>query len=160
MTRGTALIIPVPEAETAVGAIRLEHNASAALGVPAHITILFPFVPLEQLDDDALGDLIGRFPAFDFTLDRVERFDNGLVWLHPSPSWRFADLTAAVWQRWPDQPPYGGGFDQVVPHLTVSETPLDVEVELPIACHAHEVLLIEQEEPGGRWATRLRFPFG
>jgi hypothetical protein len=160
MTRGTALILPVPEAEPAVGAIRLERNASAARGVPAHITILFPFVASAELDEGVLRDLIGRFPAFDFTLDRVERFDNGLVWLHPNPSWRFADLTAAVWQRWPTHPPYGGGFDEVIPHLTVSETPLDLQLDLPIACRAHEVLLIEEEEPGGRWLTKLRLPFG
>ncbi len=160
MTRSTALIVPVPEAEAAVGAIRLEHDPSAARGVPAHITILFPFVPSAELDDGALRDLVGRFPAFDFTLDRIQRFDNGLVWLHPDPFWRFADLTAAVWQRWPDHPPYGGGFDEVIPHLTVSETPLDLELDLPIACHAHEVVLIEEEEPGGRWVTRLRLPFG
>ena len=43
MPRRTALIVEVPEAEPAVGALRLEHDRSAARGVPAHITILFPF---------------------------------------------------------------------------------------------------------------------
>ena len=75
----------MPEAEPAVGAIRLARDSSAARGVPAHITILFPFLPPDQVDEAALRDLFARFPAFDFTLDRVERFEDGLVWLHPDP---------------------------------------------------------------------------
>src|SRR6185312_14804244 len=54
MPRRTALIVAVPEAETAVGALRREHDSSAALGVPAHVTILFPFLPPERVDQDAL----------------------------------------------------------------------------------------------------------
>jgi hypothetical protein len=160
MTRRTALIVPVPEAEPSVGALRLVHDSSAARGAPAHITILFPFLPPDQLDEAALSELFERFPAFDFALDRVERFDDGHIWLHPDPSWRFADLTAAVWQRWPTHPPYDGGFDEVIPHLTVSETPLDLALALPIACRAHEVVLIEEDEPGGNWTTRARFGLG
>ena len=52
--------------------------------------------------------------------------------------------TAAVWERWPEHPPYEGIHDDVVPHLTVSETPIAVDVALPIASRAHEVLLIEK----------------
>jgi 2'-5' RNA ligase superfamily len=157
MTRRTALIVPVPEAEPAVRAIRLAQDSSAARGVPAHITILFPFLASGELDEAALHELFARFPAFDFALDRVERFESGHVWLHPDPSWRFSDLTAAVWQRWPTHPPYEGAFDEVIPHLTLSETPLDVELALPIACRARGVVLIEEEELGGTWTTRARF---
>ena len=157
MTRRTALIAPVPEAEPAVGSIRLAHDSSAALGVPAHITVLFPFLPAGELDDGALRDLFARFPAFDFALDRIEQFEDGHVWLHPEPSWRFADLTAAVWQRWPERPPYEGAFDEVIPHLTLSDMPLQLDIALPIACHAHEVVLIEESEVDGTWAVRSRF---
>ena len=143
-----------------MGAIRLAHDWSAARGVPAHITILFPFLPADELDEAAPRELFTRFPAFDFALDRVERFEDGHVWLHPDPSWRFADLTAAVWQRWPDRPPYEGAFDEVIPHLTVSDTPLELELALPVACRAHEVVLIEEEEPDGNWTTQARFALG
>src|SRR4051812_28961248 len=118
MPRRTALIVEVPEAEAQVGELRLEHDSSAALGVPAHITILFPFVDGESVDEDALTELFARFPAFDFELDRVERFDAGNVWLPPDPSLRFAALPSGVWQRWPDHPPYEGEFDEPIPHLT------------------------------------------
>ncbi len=150
----------MPEAEPAVGATRLAHDWSAARGVPAHVTVLFPFLPGGEVDEGALRALFTRFAAFDFALDRVERFENGLVWLHPEPSWRFADLTAAVWQRWPEAPPYEGAFDEVIPHLTVSETPLDLDLALPISARAHEVFLIEEDEATERWSTRSRFPLG
>src|SRR5438067_1314721 len=106
MPRRTALIVEVPETEAAVGELRLRYDSSAALGVPAHITILFPFADGDEVDETALAELFARFPAFDFRLDRVERFDDGIVWLHPEPSRPFLDLTAAVAQRWPAHPPY------------------------------------------------------
>jgi len=152
--------VAVPEAETAVGSLRLEHDSSAALGVPAHVTILFPFLPPERIDEEALRVLFAARPAFDFVLDRVERFDNGLVWLHPEPSEPFSSLTRLVWGVWPDYPPYEGVHDTVIPHLTVSEDPIEVEVALPIAARATHVTLIEEEEPGGRFATRLEIPLG
>jgi 2'-5' RNA ligase len=157
MPRRTALIVEVPEAEPQVGELRLQHDWSAARGVPAHITILFPFADGDEVDEDALADLFSRFPAFDFVLDRVEHFeDGGVVWLHPAPSRQFADLTAAVFQRWPHLPPYEGEHDEPIPHLTVSDSPVDVGFQLPIASRAHEVTLIE-EAPDGRWAARRRF---
>ena len=143
-----------------VGELRLQHDRSAALGVPAHITILFPFADAAAVDEDALAQLFGRFPAFDFTLDRIERFDTGIVWLHPEPSFRFVDLTAAIAERWPEHPPYEGEFDEPIPHLTVSETPIDFQPALPIAARAHEVTLIEEDESTGRWSRRRSFPLG
>jgi 2'-5' RNA ligase superfamily len=160
MPRRTALIVPVPEAEPAVGAFRLEHDPFAALGVPAHVTVLFPFAPPEAVDEEAVAELLGRFPAFDFVLDRIERFEDGegAVWLHPEPSTPFVDLTAAVAQRWPDFPPYGGAFDGPIPHRTVSTGPIDLAVALPIPCRARAVVLIEESEESGRWQERRVFP--
>jgi hypothetical protein len=158
MPRRTALVVAVPEAEPAVGELRLAHDASAALGVPAHITILYPFAPPDEIDEDALREVFAQHRAFDFALDRVERFPGGAVWLRPKPSEPFVALIHAVWGRWPELPPYEGLHDEPIPHLTVSDVPLELDVPLPIAARASHVTLIEQEEPGGRWATRLRFP--
>ena len=154
----TALVIPVPEVEPQIGELRLAHDPSAALGAPAHVTILFPFLDTAELDEAAIADLISGFPAFDFELDRVERFPDGATWLRPVPSRPFVDLTTAVWQRWPECPPYEGAFDEVIPHLTMSLTPIDVELQLPIAARAREVTLLEEDEPSGRWTARLHLP--
>jgi 2'-5' RNA ligase superfamily len=143
----TALIVPVREASD---------YCSGEPGVPAHVTVLFPFLDGAAVDEQAVHDLLSRFPAFDFELDRVERFDNGIPWLHPSPSTPFVDLTAAVFERWPDHPPYEGAFDEVIPHVTITRE----DVQLPIRCRATEVWLIEEqgEEPGVHWVTRLQVP--
>ena len=153
----TALIIEVPEAEPAIGALRLEHDPSAAQGVGAHVTVLFPFA--DPVDEDAVAELFSRFRPFDYTLDSVQRFEEGPVWLRPHPSRFFVDLTAAVVQRWPDYPPYEGEHDEIIPHVTISVTPIDIGVQLPIAAHAHEVTLIVQGEDG-RWSVQRRFPLG
>ena len=153
----TALIVAIPEAEPAVGALRLEHDWSAARGVPAHVTILFPFADPADIDEDAIADLVGAFAAFEVELDRVERFDDGPVWLHPEPSAPFAALIDAVWRRFPDHPPYAGAHDVVIPHLTVSDVPVEIDVELPISVSVREVTLIE-EGVDGRWTVRRRFP--
>jgi hypothetical protein len=159
MPRRTALIVAVPEAEPHVAELRLAHDSSARLGVPAHITILFPFLDGADVDEYALADLLAGFACFDFALAELDRFPDGPVWLRPEPSGPFAELTSAVWQRWPDHPPYEGVHDVVIPHLTVSETPIEVEVELPIRARAREVTLIETDA-AGRWFRRRGFPLG
>jgi hypothetical protein len=158
MPRHTALIVPVPEAEPWIGELRRAHVASAARGIPPHVTVLAWFADAEDVDEGAVAEVLSAFRAFDFTLDRVERFDGGTTWLRPVPAEPFNELTRAVWRRWPEYPPYGGEFEELVPHLTVSQTPIDVAVPLPIACRAREVLLVEEDAPDGRWSTRLRVP--
>ena len=152
----TALIVVVPEADAYVREIRLQHDSSAALGVPAHITLLYPFAGGDEVDEQALGELLAGHTAFEFVLDRIERWNDGIVWLHPEPSQPFEELTAAIWRRWPDYPPYAGTIERVIPHLTVSERPIQLELDLPIRSHADAVSLIEQASDG-TWSTRRLF---
>jgi hypothetical protein len=150
MPRHTALIVPVPEADAYV----IDHPP----GVGAHITVLAWFLDPDEIDEDALVDVFQPFEAFDFVLDSTSHFDDGITWLHPEPSQPFVDLTNAVWAHWPHCPPYGGEHDVIVPHLTIAKSRVTVDAPFPIRCLAHEVLLVEEEEPGGRFATRLRIP--
>jgi hypothetical protein len=53
----SGLIIIVPEAEALVRPFRDRYDARAALGVPAHITVLYPFKPPDQIDDGMLDKL-------------------------------------------------------------------------------------------------------
>jgi 2'-5' RNA ligase len=157
--RRTALIVEVPEAEPHVAELRAQYDWSAQRGVPAHVTILFPFAPAHDVDEPAVRRLFADFTPFEFVLDRVERWDAGIVWLHPEPSQPFSELTRAVWERWPGYPPYEGIHEEVIPHLTVSETLIDVHIEVPIACRAKEVTLIEEGDDE-MWTLRRRFPLG
>jgi hypothetical protein len=153
----TALIVAVPEAEPVLGHLRLAHDWSAPLGVPAHVTILFPFAP-NDVDEGAIAEVVSTHAPFAFALDRLEHLDDGLVWLRPTPAEPFAALTEAVWRRFPQYPPYGGAHEVLVPHLTVSYVPVEVDLDLPIHATARVLTLIE-EAADGRWSVRREFPF-
>ena len=163
----TALIVEVPEAEPLVAEWRAKHDWSAQHGVPAHITVLFPFVPVEHVDDvllDELRRLFDQEPSFPFSLPRFSRFPE-VVWLAPEPADAFSRLTELVFARYPKYPPYEGAHDVVVPHLTVGEGEVALQDEidaaltphLPIAARAEEVTMIVEDE-AGRWSAGPRFP--
>lgn len=165
----TALLVPVREAEPLVRRHRHALDPVAPLGVPAHVTILYPFVPPEAVDQEvcnAIAAVVDGFEAFDFTLRDVRRFPAGVVYLAPDPPEPFVGLTDAFARRWPDHPPYGGAYDAVVPHLTVAATNGAPEVAalvtelqggLPIRARADAVWLMEGQ-PEDRWAIRAVFP--
>lgn len=120
----SALLVAIPEAEAVVGRFRLIHDAVAAYGIPAHVTVLYPFVPRTQLTNevrDTVSVILGAIPAFDYRFDRVARFGATTVYLAPEPADSFLRLTDAVHARWPEHPPYGGMHEVVVPHLTVGD---------------------------------------
>lgn len=166
----SALVVTVPEAEPAVGAHRAELDASAAFGVPAHVTVLFPFLPPERLDGAALADVAGivaAVPAFDLTLARVDWFGDRVVWLAPEPAEPFRALTLALWRRYPEAPPYAGAHTGVIPHLTIGHdaprerlaaAAADVAAGLPIAARVETVRLIARGSPGEQWRTLRELP--
>ena len=83
----SGLIIEVPEAEPAVRHHREHLDASAPLGIPAHITILFPFMPPETIGPLALAELEDLFAAagrFRFQLNRTGWFGDNALWLPPA----------------------------------------------------------------------------
>jgi 2'-5' RNA ligase len=164
----TALLVPVPAAEPLVHEHRRAHDPVAPLGVPAHITVLYPFVPPDALDDEleaAIADVLRGFTAFDYELREVRRFDDGVLYLAPEPDEPFAALTDAISTRWPEHPPYGGGFDTVIPHLTVAMADgapvaameADLRPRLPVRARADVVWLMEGQ-PGRGWTRRAEFP--
>jgi 2'-5' RNA ligase len=165
----SALIVEVPEAEPLVSDWRTQHDWSAQHGVPAHITLLFPFVPTEKIDDRLHAELRALFaalPAFSFQLARVARFPE-VAWLAPVPAQPFKALIEAISSQYPEYPPYEGIHDEVIPHLTVAEgdAELQDEVEaalapaLPIEAEARSVSLILEDESGW-WNPGERYPLG
>ena len=157
----TALVITVPEAEPLVGPLRSRYDDADKTGIPAHVTLLFPFGDR----DDGLADLFAQFEPFDFALTEMRRWPD-VVWLTPEPAEPFVALTRAIVERYPEYPPYEGVHDAVIPHLTVAfhhEVPRDVGLELvrrlPIAARASEVVQLEEYEPD-RWRVRQRFALG
>ena len=164
----SAVLVEVPEAEPVVGEWRRRHTYDAPLGVPAHVTLLFPFVPAERLTDDVeerLARLISAAGAFDAAFARTARWP-GLLYLEPQPSQPFSALTEAIAAAWPEHPPYEGEFEVVIPHLTVAESEdgqildriaTDVEPHLPIELLVREAQLYVEDD-AGRWHERRRMP--
>ena len=167
----TALICRVPEAERYVARYRDRYDPSARRNVPAHVTVLYPFMPPAQIDADVIGrlrDIARAVPRFEYRLARTQRFPVAL-YLAPDPDASYAALTDAVFRAFPEYPPFEGKFAEVVPHVTVAhgDEPLlcEIEIELRIALPAagiparcHEIVLIENST--GRWEPMHVFPLG
>src|SRR5437762_2010662 len=118
----SALVIVVGEADALVRSFRDRYDPAAALGVPAHITLLYPFKPPDQIDDAVLGTLsdgFARFAPIAFSLVSIRRFPE-LLYLAPEPAESFRALTRAIWSWYPETPPYGGKWPDITPHLSVA----------------------------------------
>src|SRR5918994_7808296 len=96
----TALIVEVPEAEPIVADLRERHDV-AGEGVPAHVTVTYPFLPSAEIDASVHARLHAHFAtmdAFDFRFAQVTDFDHRNVHLEPEPPERFAGLIAGVFE--------------------------------------------------------------
>lgn len=95
--------------------------------VVPHITILYPFVPLDQLDRAAehLRDVLQHDHAFTVTLDRYTRWSDYLVLL-PQETHSLMALRSRITAAFPPYLPYGGlhGYDPT-PHVTLAYHPSD-----------------------------------
>ena len=173
--RRSALVVVAAEAERVLGDRRLRYQRNAVeQGVPPHLTILFPFVRVTEIDDELLTEvrrLYAPSRPFAYELATVESFPDA-AWLAPVPAAPFHALVEIARQAFPALPPYGDPGHVVVPHCTIGtdDDPARVELmvrelrenlgpRLPIHCRADELVLLA-EEPDGTWARREAFPLG
>jgi 2'-5' RNA ligase len=167
----SGLVVPIPEAEPAVGALREHLDRNAAVGVPAHVTALFPFVPPEAIDAAVLSrveEVVAAVPGFGYAFSRTAWFDDAVLWLAPDDPLPFRALTARLTSAFPAHRPYEGAHgDDVVPHLTVGHghprevlaaAEREVTGRLPVAGRASGVVLLVQDGPGGAWSRSATFP--
>ena len=122
----TVLVVPVPELEPFVRGRTEHYDASFVSADPAfvhaHITALGPFLDEPTgADLDLVGEIAGRTPAVDFTLDRLGEFADGIIHLLPDPDEPFRELTRRLVSAFPQCPPYGGAHPEPVPHLTLDQ---------------------------------------
>jgi 2'-5' RNA ligase len=97
----TAVIAAVPKAEPVVSEHRQQLDVAAGWGVPAHVTVLYPFVAPEALSDTlitTLAAVVRSVRAFDVCFGRTRWFGQDVLWLDPEPAQPFRELTAAVWR--------------------------------------------------------------
>ena len=161
----SALLVPVPEADSVVGRWRYQHDPVAAAGVPAHVTLIVPWLEPAGITSSDLADLddeLSEFKSFDFELTRVGWFGKRVLWLAPEPAAPFLELTDRLARRF-GTPPWEDEFDEVIPHLTVAHATegaglvpvaADVATRLPLRCRAREVWVMCAG--GTRWELRHR----
>jgi 2'-5' RNA ligase superfamily len=97
-TGRTALVVPVPAAEPLVSGWRMQHDPSAAVGMPAHVTALFPFLHCADLSDavlDTILELCAELSVLNVIFRRTGRFP-GVLYLDPEPADGLRELTAAI----------------------------------------------------------------
>jgi 2'-5' RNA ligase len=168
----SAVLVPVPEAERAVSGHRGRLDRAAAWGVPAHVTVLYPFVPPPAITTAVIAGLaaaVGSVSAFDCEFATTAWFGREVVWLAPRPDEPFRALTQAVSAAFPAYLPYGGAYDDAVPHLTVGDSPAggvrdlraaeaDVLRWLPVQAHISQVWLMTGHAAPGSWQTLAELP--
>ena len=161
----TALVFLVPETESVVRSWRTAHDPSAAEGMPAHITVLYPFIAEGDLNDHTLKEIaticderrpiavcfkeFGRFPR--------------VLWLKPHGT-SCLELITQIRNRWPECLPYGRSNLEVIPHLTVTDgaseqivaqAQADIAPHLPLEALISTIALMAFD--GNRWVCRQEF---
>lgn len=119
----TALVILVPEAERLVAEVRARHDPAVQLGVPAHVTLLFPFMPPDAVSPSvrqSLRSLFAGFASFRVSFSEVCRWPQE-AYLAPEPRAPFIALTREIVSTFPEYPPYEGRHTDIVPHLTIAQ---------------------------------------
>jgi 2'-5' RNA ligase len=166
----TAFVVIVPEAQPRVDGLRQRFDPLVRLGVPAHVTVLHPFMLPQHITREVLARAeaaLGGTPAFGFSLCKVARFP-ATAYLAPEPAEAFVALTEALVRAFPGFPPYGGEHATIVPHLTVAHGAADAAqraaAELqrdmrrlgPIQARCRQLSLLENAN--GRWREMHRLP--
>ncbi len=169
----TAILLCVPAAEPLVREWRLKGDPSASHGVPAHVTLLCPFLPAAQIDEGVCEELRWFFrgiDSFPVRFGSIGRFEHeGVAFLKPESD-DLVQLTKALARRWPECPPYSGSIaiDDLLPHLTIVQTDdralrqsaaNAVSPGLPLSITARAATLWIQGDDG-EWAQGATFPFG
>jgi 2'-5' RNA ligase len=170
----STLVILVPDAEGLVRSFRDRYDPAAKAGMPAHITLLYPFKPPNEIDGvvlDTLRHCFFRFPPFKFSLAAINRFPGETLFLVPEPEDPFRELTLRIWRCYPETPPYRGRYSTVVPHLTVAsrvdeqrlaevvrEFEEAAQGYLPIKTEAADVALMDSRS--GRWEINTTVKLG
>ena len=168
----TGIIVPVPAFESFVQHHRKINDAVPPEGVPAHLTLLYPFLPPAGCERarEEVAEFFASIEPFEFELDKVGWFDQRVVFLAPSDPGPFVTITEKLVARWTQCIPYGGRHGGThVPHLTlgIEGTPEEMaglaeaaEELLPMQCLADQAWLMIGHPRPASWQIAERYMFG
>jgi 2'-5' RNA ligase len=145
------------------------HGEAVEAGIPLHVTLLFPFASPHEVEESKLDEFFGHFDAFTLTLMGLASWPR-VVYALPEPRDRLLAMMHALFEQYPEYPPYEGEIAKPEPHATLTELEegqslADVFEEIrvrtnslfPLACEIRDVALLEEYEPDC-WRERTRFP--
>jgi 2'-5' RNA ligase len=144
---------------------RVAHVPNAALGVPAHITLIYPFLPVDLLDASVrrhVARALAPHPPFTFRLSGVRRWPNShyLAVVPPEP---FEAIVRSLVEFFPEYLPYAGEFEYV-PHVTIAEgddrslARLARDLSVPVGEQEVTRILLIAQGRDGTWRVRWTFP--
>lgn len=164
----SALVLLVPQAEPVVAELRRDYDPVAVRGMPAHVTLLYPFLPppLPREAVTTLSALFARVRRLNLVFAKTGRFAETL-YLEPEEAESLRGIISRIVECWPQYPPYGGRFGRVIPHLTVADRQSDqrvleevqaaLERRLPIRAHVRDAHLFVSRDDG-LWRAEAAFP--
>jgi hypothetical protein len=168
----SAVVIPFLEIGDVVDPWRQQLDPAKVRGIPAHVTVLFPFVDPAGLSQEVLNilhDCLLEFSSFKVTFDSTGWFEDRVVYLQPKPAHKFQIMSERLQDAFPSCLPYGGKFAKPIPHLTLGDgAPLEslreaeaaVCANFPIETEASEAWLMSGGMGPDSWSLRQRIPFG
>lgn len=168
----TAILIPIHQLEPALRPFRDRHLRGSATKLPPHVTVFYPFLPPEQIDDAArarLKALFASLPPIACTLGTTGRFAQGSVlYLAPEPAEPFLALGRKIGQTFPAA---GPDRREPVMHVTIAQggpaeklDELDAEFRrehggaMPWRVEAREACLYAKV--AGAWRLEAAFALG
>ncbi len=164
---GTALVLPV-RLPAPLESVRRRSVADARLGMPAHATLLYPFVAAGALDADLrsrLAQILADHEPFAFRLASRGRWP-ATLFASIEPEGPFRSLHDHLAAAFPEFPIYGGAHD-FVPHVTVAEGaaaddpavidhPAWRSLPAPLVASVAELIIRDAES----WRVSWRFDLG
>lgn len=163
----------IVRAQLAPGLERLRRRrvGNAAVGVPAHMTLLHPFIEPEALRRSVrrtLRDVAAGHHPFDYRQARLAEWPDA-IYVAVDPVESFVRLHRDLQAAFPDWPIYGADPDfEFEPHITVADRQGKLEPgvredpawrALPHPAHAAAIEVIATR-PDGRWRLVWRIPLG
>jgi 2'-5' RNA ligase len=171
--RESSIDILVPELSDL---LRPWREASAAKGVPPHVSLLYPWrTPPVTADDIAvLRAAIARVRKFAIRFVAIERFTARALYLKIADESPVRALMRTIHAAFPDSPPYGGEFPDPAPHLTVAKASAEAKLDqlqqelsftlgshLPLSIEVRSVAVMEEDAEGfWRRTDELPLPSG
>ncbi|SRR5258707_1036224 len=126
----TVIMIVAPHEIQAIAApILYRYSLDTLIRVPAHLTVLYPFVDFEHLAKacKTVREVAAEIRPFDITMSGYDQFP-GVIFMAPVDPAPIQNVFRRIYARFPQCPPYDGQFgDDLHPHMTVGEFRTEVD---------------------------------